>query len=335
MTRKKLKNTLQFISSGYGLFDCVLGGGYPLGRIVNIVGDKSSGKTLLGIEACANFYKTYKKDSKIWYLEVESAFDKQYAQSLGMPIEAVTFLNEEKENDGTVEFLYEQLEKVLEDESCKQGLFIVDSLDALTDRKELERSMDKGTYGADKPKMLSKLFRKLVRRLEEKQITFIVISQIRDKIGVVFGETKSRSGGKALDFYASQIIWLTELGKIKRTIRGVERVVGVSVRVRIKKNKVGMPFRDCDYQIEFGYGIDNVSSYLKFLVDVKKEDLLNKGFFEKTKLLKSTITRISNKIKKLEEKEFKETSAYIEQVCKKVWDDIENDFKPERKKYDC
>lgn len=332
MARKQLKKTLQFISSGYGLFDCILGGGYPLGRIVNIVGDKSSGKTLLGIEACANFYEKYKEESKIWYLEVESAFDKQYAKSLGMPIEAVKFLNEEEGNDGSIEFLYEQLEKILEEEH-EQGLFIIDSLDALTDRKELSRSMDKGSFGADKPKKLSELFRKLVRRLEEKQITLIVISQIRDKIGVVFGETKSRSGGKALDFYASQIIWLSELGKIKRTISGIERITGVSIRARVKKNKVSVPFRDCDYQIIFGYGIDNMSSYLKFLLDVRKEKELTHEFFKKTPLSKTNITRIVRKIQSQEEKLFLEIKKHVAEIAEHVWMKVEESFKPERKKY--
>ena len=122
------KTSLSFINSGATLLDCVLGGGWPLGRVVNVVGDKATGKTLVAIEACANFSQQY-ANGKIWYDEIESAFDKSYAAALGMPLDRVKFI----EGHESVEDLFEKLDRLLEAKEKKgdtsPGLFIVDSLD--------------------------------------------------------------------------------------------------------------------------------------------------------------------------------------------------------------
>src|SRR5206468_8961680 len=109
------------------------------------------------------------------------------------------------------------------------------------DDAEQKREIDDGSYGANKAKKMGELFRRLVADLEEANVLLIVVSQLRDKIGVMFGEKQTRTGGRALDFYASHIVWLAEIGKIKKTIQKVERVIGVNVRARVKKNKVGLP----------------------------------------------------------------------------------------------
>src|SRR6266700_660763 len=136
---------LELFSSGCQILDLALGGVWPLSRISNIVGDKSTGKTLIAIEACANFSRKF-PEGKIYYSESESAFDPSYAQALGMPIEKVRF----GEDFFTVEDLFEDLEKVLKDleKTPTPALYIIDSLDALSDRDELAREIDKGSYGA-------------------------------------------------------------------------------------------------------------------------------------------------------------------------------------------
>src|SRR5216684_6169902 len=139
---------LKFIHTGCTLLNCVIGGGWPLGRISNIKGDTSTGKSLLAIEACVNFARQYPQ-GKIFYREIESAFDTSYAAFLGMPLDRVDF------GDGffTVEDVYEDISKILKDEAkAESGLYIIDSLDALSDRAELERDIDKGTFSANKPK---------------------------------------------------------------------------------------------------------------------------------------------------------------------------------------
>ena len=260
---------LQFISTGCSILDSVLGGGYVLGRIANLVGDKSSGKTLLAIEACANFAHQY-PDGFIRYAEAEAAFDERYAEALGMPIDRVEFAS----SILTIEDFFEDLEKVMDTLNDRPCVYVIDSLDALSDRAEQGRKIDDGSYGMTKQKKLGELFRRLVQRLEKSRVFLLVISQIRDKIGVTFGEKHTRSGGKSLDFYASQVIWLSEIEKMKRTIDKVDRVTGVRVRARCKKNKIGLPFRECEFPILFGYGVDDLTAAVEWLIDVAREERL-------------------------------------------------------------
>lgn len=255
---------IEFIPSGCVLLDCVLGGGWPIGRIANIVGDKSTGKTLLAIEAIANFSRTYPR-GKVRYAESEAAFDPDYAKALGISLPD-SCLNEVQ----TVEEMHADLLAFCE--SCSKarapGLYILDSLDALSDAEEMERDMTKGSYGAKKPRLLSELFRRVKRLLQESKVCFIVISQVRDAIGVTFGDKLSRSGGRALDFYASQALWLAHLGVRKRTINKTERAIGITIRARCKKNKISLPFRECELTISFGYGIEEEESLSAWLKEV-------------------------------------------------------------------
>ena len=256
------KKNYQFISSGCTTLDCVLGGGWPLGRIVNVVGDRSTGKTLLAMEAIANFFLKYDTG---WarYVEAESAFDSDYATALGIPMSRV----ENKNDLDTVEAVFEDLDAIAYKEP---GLYIVDCLDALSDKAEMERGIGEGSYGAAKAKKLSELFRRLVRKLSKKKICVMIISQVRDNIGITFGEKHSRSGGKALDFYASQILWLAHIKTNSREINKVKRPVSVRIKARCKKNKIGLPFRECEFNIRFGYGIEDTEACQEFLTTIGK-----------------------------------------------------------------
>ncbi len=112
---------------------------------------------------------------------------------------------------------------------------------------------------------MSETFRRITSDISDTNTTLFVISQIRDKLNVTFGETKTRSGGRALDFYASQIVWLAEVGKIKKTVHGAGRVVGVNVLCKTKKNKIAPPFRECEIVIYFNYGVDDEESMINWL----------------------------------------------------------------------
>ena len=274
MKRHRLTGSInpprEFIPSGAAILDCVLGGGWAVGRIGNIVGDKSSGKTLCLIEACANFAEKY-PDAPIWYNEAEAAFDEEYAKTLGIPINKVDFIgkNNEKEKCFTGEDFFNDLNKRLDSlQKGEKGLYCLDSLDALSDEAELERAIDKGSYGGAKAKKLSELFRRLNKRVSEAGITVLIVSQIRDKIGITFGETKGRSGGHALDFYASQIVWLSQVKTMVKISGGVKRAIGIRVKAKCKKNKVGPPLRECEFPILFGYGVDDYSANLEWLKEV-------------------------------------------------------------------
>lgn len=333
---------LELYSSGCVLLDCVLGGGFPIGRMTNIVGDKSTGKTGMAIEACANFKRKYKKDSQIWYFEAESAFDKGYADILGLPTKDIIFvgdllldedaakkvLGKDSKVDNTVETLFEHLEYVISrhGKDYKNGLYVVDSLDALSDRAEQERNIDQGSYGTKKAAKMSEMFRRLVVKLEKARIHLLIISQVRDNIGVTFGAKHTRSGGKALDFYASQVLWLAELKKLKKTVNKVERVVGIQVKAQCKKNKIGMPYRDCEYPIMFGYGIDDIKAHLEWL---EERDALHLLGDEGTKA-----STIFNRAMKMEPQELQVFRKTIAEAVVEEWGTIEESFLPERAKYE-
>ena len=264
------KHNLQFIGTGCRVLDHVFGGGYVLGRMANIVGDKSSGKTLLAIEACANFIRDYPK-GYVRYAEAEAAFDQDYAAALGMPVKQVEFAK----NIFRIEDFFEDIEKVCKVSTpTKPVLYVLDSLDALSDRAEKDRKIEEGSYNLVKQKKLSELFRRKIQEIESSNVCLIIISQIRDKIGVTFGETKMRTGGKALDFYASQVVWLSEVQKLKKTIDKVERVTGVMIRAKCKKNKIGLPFRECDFPILFGYGVSDLAANVEWLIASNKSERL-------------------------------------------------------------
>ena len=247
------KADVQFIPSGCKLLDLALGGGWAEGRISNIVGDKSTGKTLLAIEAAANFAIKHPQ-GVIKYRESEAAFLHDYAAALGMPIQRVDFGKDPLE---TVEDLFDDLETTITRARRQPILYIVDSLDALSDRDELDQDIGKPSYGGKKAKTLSQMFRRLAKPMASANITLMIISQIRDKFGVRFGRPTTRAGGRALDFYASQCIWLQQLGMKYKTIRKVKRPIGVDIRAKVEKNKVGLPFREASFAIRFGYGIED------------------------------------------------------------------------------
>lgn len=322
--KPEAESDIEFIPSGCALLDCVLGGGYPIGRVVNIVGDKSTGKTLMAIEASANFAQLYPKGN-IVYAESEAAFDRSYARSLGMPDDRVQFAEV-----FTVEDVYEDLVRRLENlKKDEPLLYIVDSLDALSDRDELERKIDEGTYGMGKPKKMGELFRRLVQKLKKKRACFIVISQVRHNIGVVFGKKYTRSGGKALDFYASQVLWLSELPKPEtRTVRGQKRTTAIRVKGKCEKNKITQPGRTCEFLIRFGFGIDDVQANLEWLKEVDalamfKEDLIS------DKTFRSYIRGLED----LPDEEYAKIQQKLSGLVKKNWQEIEDQLKPKRKKY--
>jgi len=320
------KENLEMFSSGCFLLDCVLGGGWPLGRMSNIVGDRSTGKSLLAIEACANFRQKFPK-GKIVYLEAEAAFDEDYASALGMPVTSIEFAGD-KLPDYTVESWFDHLQSTLDlmvktQDPC---LYIVDSLDALSDRAEKDREIDKGTFGANKPKIIGQLFRRTVKDMEKSRIHLMIISQIRDNLAASFGETKTRTGGRAMDFYASQILWLAQLKKLDRTIRKQKRVYGIQVKALCKKNKIGLPFREAEFPILFGYGVDETEAMLAWLesidVDTKIWDEYKEG--------RNTLAQSIKLLPKVERNLVLEK---IKKVVAENWEEIETRFLPTVSKY--
>ena len=261
-----------FIPTGCTLLDLILGGGYPVGKIVNIVGDKSSGKTLLAAEAIAKARAMYGDRLKWIYDDAEAGFSFNTKQLYGFEI------TKEGQCSTTIEDFMLRLKSACMDSKDDELLvYVLDSLDSLTSEAELkrqkkrERALEKGeeadvgTYGLEKQKMLSELFRLLRRDIKDKNCLLIIISQVRSNIGVMFGEKYIRTGGKALDFYASQILWLAEAEKHYKE----GRVVGVTIKAKAKKNKISRPFREGFLELLFDYGIDDIATNIQYLYDLK------------------------------------------------------------------
>lgn len=285
-----------------------------------------SHNSLLAIEACANFRQKFPK-GKIIYLESEAAFDEDYAEALGMPVDSIEFAGAMLP-DYTVESWFEHLEKTLETmlKTLDPCLYIVDSLDALSDRAEKDREIDKGTFGANKPKVIGQLFRRTVKDIERSRIHLMIISQIRDNIGVSFGETKTRTGGRAMDFYASQILWLAQLKRLDRTIRKQKRVYGIQVKAQCKKNKIGLPFREAEFPILFGYGMDEAEALLTWLESID----FDISIWNEHKDGKQTL---SQSIKMLESDKRIAVMKEIKATVAKNWEEIETRFLPTVRKY--
>lgn len=255
------KEAVEFIPTGAAVIDCALGGGWAQSRLINIQGVKGAGKTLLTLEAAANFIRKYKELAKVMFIDSECAFDLDYISSLGVPVEQFIF------PDGifTVEDYFNHLTKFKNELGSKEfGLCILDSLDSLSDEAEKERLIDESTYGGNKAKQISAILRRINSEISHKNITNIVISQLRDKLNSPF-PMQVASGGRALAYYSSQVVRLNSKEKEKRTVKGVERIVGLNVNMVAIYNKVGMPFRDCDFRMLFGYGIDDLISNLEWL----------------------------------------------------------------------
>lgn len=318
----KAPSSIDFIPSGCALLDCVLGGGYPLGRITNIVGDKSTGKTLLAIEACSNFLNVY-EGHPVYYRETEAAFDEDYSAALGMPVDQIDF----GKSLYTVEDLHDDLLEVLDDiPKDTPGLYILDSLDALSDKAELERDISDGSFGAQKAKKLSEMFRKLIQKINEKHVHVMIISQVRDNIGVAFGKKHIRSGGKALDFYASQCLWLAHIKQLKREFKKVKRTYGIRIKAKCEKNKISLPFRECFFDIVFGYGIDNLTANLMWLDEIK----------ELGKVVDINKKEIKEFVREVEEgpiDDFVKLNTDIDKTVTELWQEIEEGFLPKRRKY--
>ena len=186
------------------------------------------------------------------------------------------------------------------------------------------------SYGTERAKKLNEAVRKVNGNISSAGITLIIISQTRFKIGVVFGSPKTRSGGAALDFYASQIVWLSERGKIKKTIRGVERPIGKNIVVRVQKNKAGLAHRDCDLPLMFGYGIDDLTANAEFL---KK----TVGFDHNPIASLGLKADYKNQIRKIRDEggtPLLTARSLLAETVEDVWLALEKDFLPKRGKYE-
>jgi RecA/RadA recombinase len=311
---------LDFISTGCKLLDCTIGGGLPLRRISNFVGDKSTNKTGIGIEVMANFRKKF-PDGKIWYHEAESAFDLSYAKELGMPVDSnVTIIEDIETIAGFQKQIYNAIDIVQKNEV--PGLYVLDTLDAM---KIDPSEMNEGYDAARRAALINSLITNLAGDLKRANMHLLLISQIRENIGAgLFGDKYRRSGGKALDFYASQVVWLAVKDKIKQVYKGQTLVSGINVKFSVKKNKIGLPFRVCEVPVMFYYGMHNVLASLEWLKEIKNG-------LEELNILPKDVKQIADEIRDTRDIE---KENLINATVEKYWDEINQEFLPKVKKYE-
>jgi recombination protein RecA len=314
-----------FIPSGSTDLDIKLGGGYALGRMVHVVGDSSSGKSQLAIEATANFARKF-PTGKIFYCDAEAAFDPGYAEVLGMPLDRVQFVHPTDPEKGiTVEDMDRQVSGFVDSlKSDEPGLFILDSLDALPNDKEVETLLaDQSGYGGGKRAGgLSDFFRRSIQRLAYKSVCFFIISQTRDNIEG-YGPKKKFSGGNAPKFYASQRLILKQVELLKKVQNKIEIPVGVRVRAKVDKNKCGRGYQEVDYDIIFNYGIDDMQSILKNLKDIDKLSILPEEYTRTDKGISSDWKVPYNRIEGMERPERKIARQAVKDAYIKFWETFE------------
>ena len=280
----------------------------------------STGKTLLAIEATNAFVRKF-PNATPKYREVEAAFDQTYAASIGMPVERIDFGIDRDVN--TVEDFYADLEEYVKELGGEPGLYILDSLDALSTEAELKRDFNEGSYNMEKAKQMGQVFRRLVRSLKFTNTHLMIISQERDNIGVTFGKKSTRSGGRALDFFCSQVLWLAKVGTNDQQVGKIKRPISIDIRANCEKNKISIPLQRCDFTIRFNFGIDELQSYMEWLESVGRLDLVLDG--------KGKVA-FKNYVEKLSDTEYWNKVREIGDKCIEVWQAIEADFAPSRKR---
>jgi len=337
-------NLRGFFSTGSTLLNLALCdkpyGGFPKGKIINIVGDSHTGKTILALTLLAEIANSDKEDLEDYRLiyddaEAANSFNMQYlfGSATDERIEAPAYdEDEEPIYSETVEHLQAYVHQTVQ--GGRPFIYVLDSLDSISSMDEMERveteakaitegKVPKGSYKMEKAKKMSELFRTLTKKISSAESLLAIISQTRDNIDPMSFQKKKRSGGQALEFYCTHVIWLASKGPIKSR----ERIIGANVIARVSKNKTTGKRRNVEFSIYYDYGIDDIGSMIDWMVKEK--------FWTKTKqsircpgISSSPLSRA----KLIEYIEDKNLERKLRRLVANKWTEIEESLKLRRKR---
>ena len=260
-----------FVSTGSTLLNLAISnkpnGGIAVGRITEINGLESSGKSLIGAHILA---ETQRKGGVAVYMDTETSVSREFLEAIGIDVSNMLYIHLE-----TIEDIFEAIEKIVvkirESDKDRLVTILVDSLAAATTKVELEADFEKDGWATSKAIIISKAMRKITQMIGRQKIALVFTNQLRQKLGVMFGDPWTTSGGKALPFHASTRIRLKNVGQIKDK---KTNTIGMKMRAQVIKNRLGPPMRHADFNLYFESGIDDDGSWLQVLKDHK---LLKQG----------------------------------------------------------
>lgn len=257
----------EWVSTGSSLLDLAISnrpnGGFPVGRIVELQGMEASGKSLIMAHVLAN---TQKKGGLAVYIDTENALSEEFLRAIGVDVNNMLYVPLE-----TIEDIFEAVENIIETirKSSKDRLvsIVVDSVSAATTKIEQDADYEKDGWATSKAIIMSKAMRKITNVIGKQRVLLLCASQLREKMGVMFGDKYTTSGGKALGFHASCRIRLKGIGKLKSGSGKTEQIIGVQTEAQIIKNRMGPPFKKATFDIYFNSGIDDFNSWLTLMKD--------------------------------------------------------------------
>ena len=309
-----------FVSTGSTMLDLAISnkpnGGIAVGRITEINGLESSGKSLIGAHILA---ETQKKGGVAVYIDTETSVSTEFLGAIGVSVDSMLYLHLE-----TVEDVFTAIEeivaKVRESDRDRLVTILVDSLAGATTKVELEADFDKDGWATAKAIIISKAMRKITQMIGRQKIALVFTNQLRQKLGVMFGDPWTTSGGKALPFHASTRIRLKNTGQIKDK---KNNNIGMKMRAQVIKNRLGPPMRHADFELYFETGIDDDGSWLHVMKD---HNLVKQGGAWYTLKYEGKEIKFQSKdwSKQLKDEKFKEHCYNL--ICDKVILKYEKNF---------
>ena len=250
---------IERFSSGCIDIDEALGGGYPKGRFIEIFGPESGGKTTATLHAVAEHQKKY-PDEDCALIDTEFSFDESYAQRLGVNTKYL-IVHQPESGEQALNILKQLLQAGV---TC----LIIDSVAALTTKAELEGDIG-DTHVGEQARLMSQALKQLAAEAGKRNATVFWTNQIREKIGISYGDKTTTPAGRALRHYASIRMHIRAIGKVKEKVKGEDVVVSSRNKIDVKKNKVAPPFKTAEFCITFGHGIDTIAAVLDSGISMK------------------------------------------------------------------